>query len=252
MNARQPNNPPTVRDVVAALEAIADVNLSGDAAGYVRQAASLLRSLGEGGSGRSSIESGGSAIGATEAQCQSEVAKLFDIYDCELLDVQDAIADRADGDTSSDDAEWTVAMSAGHWRCLHDFLNRMRRALDAPPPSPLTEPTSAESGIGGAAGHALAGLPGGITPEMLAEHWLSEMICDHEARTDRAACCCGWVSAPQRSVGDAAKAWAVHALTETAVRGGGKGSSSIESAASVASGNLTARATPCQSEGGEP
>jgi hypothetical protein len=48
--------------------------------------------------------------------------------------------------------------------------------------------------------------------EQLAQHWLSEMVCDHPMKRDRAVCCCGFVTGWKPTVGDAAKAWAEHAL----------------------------------------
>ena len=49
--------------------------------------------------------------------------------------------------------------------------------------------------------------------EALSGHWLYEMRCDHETKTDQAFCSCGlWSSAPQPSIGEAAKRWAEHAL----------------------------------------
>jgi hypothetical protein len=51
--------------------------------------------------------------------------------------------------------------------------------------------------------------------EHLAEHYLAEMRCDHEAGTDVAICSCGlWASEPQPSVGEAVREWADHALAE--------------------------------------
>lgn len=47
----------------------------------------------------------------------------------------------------------------------------------------------------------------------LADHWLHEMRCDHDAKTDVACCSCGWVSEAKASIGEAAKAWASHALS---------------------------------------
>jgi hypothetical protein len=47
----------------------------------------------------------------------------------------------------------------------------------------------------------------------LADHWLYEMKCDHDAKTDVACCSCGWVSEAKASVGEAAKVWASHALS---------------------------------------
>lgn len=47
----------------------------------------------------------------------------------------------------------------------------------------------------------------------VAEHWLWQMICDHETKTDVAVCACGhWRSDPQPSVGEAARRWADHAI----------------------------------------
>jgi len=46
--------------------------------------------------------------------------KATELYECELLDVTQVIAERFD--TMSDDAPWTISLSAGHWRCLHEYL----------------------------------------------------------------------------------------------------------------------------------
>jgi hypothetical protein len=54
----------------------------------------------------------------------------------------------------------------------------------------------------------------GLTPARLAEHYLWQMICDHDAKTDVAVCSCGlWRSQPLPSVGEAAQAWAAHTLS---------------------------------------
>jgi hypothetical protein len=44
-----------------------------------------------------------------------EVAKVRELYDCELSDIAEIIADRMEGDCNSDDAEWSITLSAGHW-----------------------------------------------------------------------------------------------------------------------------------------
>src|SRR6185312_11371646 len=44
--------------------------------------------------------------------------------------------------------------------------------------------------------------------ETLRKHWLTGVICDHEAHTDVATCfCCHWRSTPQPSVGKAVERW---------------------------------------------
>lgn len=43
---------------------------------------------------------------------------------------------------------------------------------------------------------------------VISMHWITEMRCDHEA--DTPYCACGWTGDPQKSVGDAAKMWAIH------------------------------------------
>jgi hypothetical protein len=45
---------------------------------------------------------------------------LVDLYECELLDVLDAIADEARLDEAAE--TWTVELSSGHWRCLNAYL----------------------------------------------------------------------------------------------------------------------------------
>lgn len=49
-------------------------------------------------------------------------------------------------------------------------------------------------------------------PDLLAAHWLFEMRCNHELKTDVAFCACGWAGTMQPSVGMAAKEWATHVL----------------------------------------
>lgn len=48
--------------------------------------------------------------------------------------------------------------------------------------------------------------------EEIAKHWLIEMRCDHDAKTDTAFCACGWRGIPMRSVGQAAEEWARHVV----------------------------------------
>lgn len=53
-----------------------------------------------------------------------------------------------------------------------------------------------------------------IEEKLLAQHWLFEMRCNHEEKTDTAFCACGqWNSGPQENVGQAALRWAEHALS---------------------------------------
>jgi hypothetical protein len=49
--------------------------------------------------------------------------------------------------------------------------------------------------------------------EEIAKHWVIEMRCDHNAKTDTAFCACGWRGIPMRSVGQSAKEWARHVVT---------------------------------------
>lgn len=45
----------------------------------------------------------------------------------------------------------------------------------------------------------------------LAGHWLYQIICNHEAQTDRSCCGCGrFQSTSQPNVGEAAKRWVEH------------------------------------------
>lgn len=45
----------------------------------------------------------------------------------------------------------------------------------------------------------------------LAAHWLYQIICNHEAKTDRSCCGCGqFQSTSQPNVGEAAKRWVEH------------------------------------------
>lgn len=44
----------------------------------------------------------------------------------------------------------------------------------------------------------------------LKEHWLTTIVCDHRARTDKPVCFCGWVHEPLPSVGAAVDAWVEH------------------------------------------
>lgn len=48
--------------------------------------------------------------------------------------------------------------------------------------------------------------------EKISQHWLMEMRCNHEAKTDTAFCACGWRSQESQSVGKAAERWAKHLL----------------------------------------
>ena len=47
----------------------------------------------------------------------------------------------------------------------------------------------------------------------LREHWLTGVVCDHDAKTDRATCACSlWRCDPQPNVGAAVNAWIDHLL----------------------------------------
>lgn len=53
----------------------------------------------------------------------------------------------------------------------------------------------------------------------LAEHWLTGIHCDHEAKTDMATCFCTvWTSGPMRNVGEAVQAWIDHVEAALASR----------------------------------
>ena len=47
----------------------------------------------------------------------------------------------------------------------------------------------------------------------LKEHWLTQIECNHEEKTDRAMCWCGWASEPRSSVGGALDEWIDHVIT---------------------------------------
>lgn len=50
---------------------------------------------------------------------------------------------------------------------------------------------------------------------VLRDHWVTQLICDHEAKTDRAVCSCSlWRCEPQPCVGDAINAWIDHVQDE--------------------------------------
>lgn len=45
----------------------------------------------------------------------------------------------------------------------------------------------------------------------LKDHWLWEVVCDHEAKTDVARCACGvWKSEPMTTVAHAVERWIEH------------------------------------------
>lgn len=48
----------------------------------------------------------------------------------------------------------------------------------------------------------------------LREHWITGVVYDHDAKTDRATCACSlWRCEPMPSVGAAVDAWISHVLT---------------------------------------
>ena len=48
----------------------------------------------------------------------------------------------------------------------------------------------------------------------LREHWLANIACDHEAKTDTASCSCSmWRDEPHPSVGEAVDAWIEHVFS---------------------------------------
>jgi hypothetical protein len=48
---------------------------------------------------------------------------------------------------------------------------------------------------------------------VLREHWISGIICDHVSKTDRATCSCSlWRSDPKPNIGAAVDAWIDHVL----------------------------------------
>lgn len=47
--------------------------------------------------------------------------------------------------------------------------------------------------------------------QVLRDHWITGIVCDHEAKTDRATCSCSlWYCEPQDCVGDAVDSWIDH------------------------------------------
>jgi hypothetical protein len=51
--------------------------------------------------------------------------------------------------------------------------------------------------------------------EVLRDHWVHEVVCDHEAKTDRVVCSCSrWRGDPMPNVGAAIDAWAAHVVSE--------------------------------------
>ncbi len=51
--------------------------------------------------------------------------------------------------------------------------------------------------------------------QVLREHWLTGLECDHEAKTDVANCFCGrWRPAPEPSVGQAVERWVEHVMEQ--------------------------------------
>ena len=60
--------------------------------------------------------------------------------------------------------------------------------------------------------HRLSEIPDGLRVVLL-DHWVSRIICDHEAQTDQVVCSCSQVALPIRSsVGAAVAAWIEHVL----------------------------------------
>lgn len=52
-----------------------------------------------------------------------------------------------------------------------------------------------------------------VVAKVLKEHYLTSVICDHDAKTDVACCwCTTWSSGPRPSVGEAVDAWVAHVL----------------------------------------
>lgn len=63
---------------------------------------------------------------------------------------------------------------------------------------------------------AVQGIPDGLRT-VLQDHWLVDIICDHEAKTDQAVCNCAVEALPVcPSVGLAVAAWIEHVLTKAA------------------------------------
>jgi hypothetical protein len=49
----------------------------------------------------------------------------------------------------------------------------------------------------------------------LFDHWVTGIVCDHEAKTDRVTCSCSvWRCPPQPCVGDAIKMWINHVFEQ--------------------------------------
>lgn len=85
------------------------------------------------------------------------------------------------------------------------------------PGAPQFQPLDTLSGLLSQIDNMTSGLRAVTTAQALGDHWLWQMVCDHEAKTDVAICSCGlWRSGAMASVGDAATAWAEHALAAAA------------------------------------
>lgn len=84
------------------------------------------------------------------------------------------------------------------------------------PRAPKLQPLDTLPGLLSQIDNMTSGLLPMTTAQLLAGHWLWQMICNHEAHTDVASCACGWRSGEMASVGDAAEAWAEHALSASA------------------------------------
>lgn len=57
--------------------------------------------------------------------------------------------------------------------------------------------------------------PRSVIADVLVKHWLLEMRCNHELRTDTAVCACGIYRGQQElSVGAAVRSWANHVADE--------------------------------------
>lgn len=60
----------------------------------------------------------------------------------------------------------------------------------------------------------------GAVREALRSHWLTQIVCDHDAKTDRACCSCSeWRGPVVNSVGAAVESWIDHVLSTSAGAG---------------------------------
>lgn len=66
-------------------------------------------------------------------------------------------------------------------------------------------------------------------PEVLEEHWIYQLNCDHDAKTDDITCACGWTGKGYLSVGEAVSRWAAHVINVLAENDGNDGNDGVVS-----------------------